>query len=138
MATPSTAASTQLPPVEPPPAAAATGPDSSSKLASVLENSGQQAQQRLSPQQQKSSPVAIPRQAGAAGAAGSGGGTGSGGGVEAALKDFGNVMTGWGRNLLGAGVVDSLSSNEGIKALVTGGALATALHQPTCDIVPLF
>jgi hypothetical protein len=95
-------------------------------------------QQRLSPQQQKSSPVAIPRQAGAAGAAGSSGGTGSGGGVEAALKDFGNVMTGWGRNLLGAGVVDSLSSNEGIKALVTGGALATALHQPTCDIVPLF
>jgi hypothetical protein len=59
--------------------------------------------------------VSIPGKA----ANGSGGG-GSGGGVEAALSNFSNAVTGWGRNLLGAGVVESLATNEGIKALVTG------------------
>jgi hypothetical protein len=36
------------------------------------------------------------------------------------MQNLGSVMTGWGRNLLGANVVDSLSSNEGFKLLMTG------------------
>lgn len=44
--------------------------------------------------------------------------------MEAALASFSTAMTGWGRNLLSAGgVVDSFSSNEGIKALVSGACL---------------
>jgi hypothetical protein len=41
----------------------------------------------------------------------------------AALSNLGSVMTEWGRNLLGAGVVDSISNSEGLKAFVSGAAL---------------
>jgi hypothetical protein len=105
------AANGSLPPVAEDEAAAAAGSPSSS-----ADQQRQQVNKRAqSLRQPKSSPVSIPGKA----ANGSGGG-GSGGGVEAALSNFSNAVTGWGRNLLGAGVVESLATNEGIKALVTG------------------
>jgi hypothetical protein len=38
------------------------------------------------------------------------------------MQNLGSVMTGWGRNLLGANVVDSLSNNEGFKLFMGGEA----------------
>jgi len=98
-------------------AAAAPGAGSSNGHVQPLKQQGKQRGPRGLAG--RSSPVAIPGKA-ANGSDAAAADSGSGGGVEAALSNFGNVMTGWGRNLLGAGVVDSLSSNEGIKALVSG------------------
>lgn len=88
----------------------------------------------LSPRPRTSSPVGIPGKAanGASGGDGGGGGGGSGGGVEAALSNFSNTVTGWGRNLLNGSMVDSLSSNEGIKALVAGGSWGSRCADLTC------
>lgn len=111
------AANGNLAPVAEDEAAAAAAAGSTNSKADQQRQQGNRRGQ--SPRQQRSSPVAIPGTA-ANGSEGVGSEGGSGGGVEAALSNFSNAVTGWGRNLLGAGVVDSLSTNEGIKALVTG------------------
>lgn len=86
----------------------------------------------LSPRPRTSSPVGIPGKAANGAGSGGGGGGGSGGGVEAALSNFSNTVTGWGRNLLNGSMVDSLSSNEGIKALVAGGSWGSCCADLTC------
>ncbi|KAF6254761.1 hypothetical protein COO60DRAFT_285516 [Scenedesmus sp. NREL 46B-D3] len=70
-----------------------------------------------------SAPVDIPGRAGAAAspAAGAGGGSGTPGSGEGLMQNLGSVMSGWGRSLLGATLVEPLSSNEGFKLFMAGG-----------------
>ncbi|WIA28955.1 hypothetical protein OEZ86_011477 [Tetradesmus obliquus] len=70
-----------------------------------------------------SAPVDIPGRSGAASPAAAAAAVGNGtpGSGEGLMQNLGSVMTGWGRNLLGANVVDSFSSNEGFKLFMSGG-----------------
>jgi hypothetical protein len=67
-----------------------------------------------------SAPVDIPGRTGAASPAAAAAGSGTPGSGEGLMQNLGSVMTVWGRNLLGANVVDSLSSNEGFKLFMGG------------------
>jgi hypothetical protein len=117
-------------------AAALSSPAAASQAAGTNGSSGTPTDSTGLLQQQqagvngRSSPVPIPGRGANGGSAGggSGGGSGSNEGL-AALSNLGNVMSSWGRNLLGAGVVDSLANNEGLKAFVAGksGGLGGAL-----------
>eukprot|EP00879_Flechtneria_rotunda_P024076 GHRR01025505.1.p3 GENE.GHRR01025505.1~~GHRR01025505.1.p3 ORF type:complete len:170 (-),score=76.32 GHRR01025505.1:100-609(-) len=70
-----------------------------------------------------STPVANPNRRNAAdnsSFAGGSGSVGSGADGMGPMQNIGNVINNWGRNLLGANVVNTLSSNEGLKAFMIG------------------